>query len=321
LLLVSCRRAGGRRLAATLAVLLGALCTGCGDDDTGAAAAGRVGQAGSGGTLVWAIASAPRVVDPLQARSRAEQLVSRQIYEPLVEQLVGPFGDVRVQPGLAVPRATAGETVWRLELRPGVRFQDGRPFDAAAVLANARRWQSSAAGQALLPDLRAVDAPRPDMVRFLLDRPDSDFSADLSAPQLGIVSPRVLHGGGNLPFAARGGTGPYELREHSADHALVARNLEWWGTSEGLGPGLDQVEFRVGATPSLRLQMLRSGEAQVADELGPSQLRGLRSDPLLTYLRGPARTFLGLSRSVRGIASARTVPGLSGAWLTTIRGG
>ena len=43
-----------------------------------------------------------------------------------------------------------------------------------------------------MPNLFAVDAPRPDLARFFLREPDPDFPDSLSAPQTGIVSPRAF---------------------------------------------------------------------------------------------------------------------------------
>ena len=307
-------------LAACL-VVAAATGTGCGGGGTPGGARGPLGQAGSGGRLSWAVADRPLAVDPLLARTRAERIVCRQLYEPLVEQLHGPFGEVRIEPGIGIPHPNHAGTVWRLRLRSGVRYQDGRRFDAGAVLANVHRWQATSEGQALLPDLVAADSPRPDLVRFFLDRADLDFSADLGSPRLGVVSPRAIGTSGYITAPARAGLGPFELRERSADHALLARNLNWWGTDHGLGPALDQVDLRVAAGAAQRLRMLRSGEVQAADELGSAQIRKLRRDPLLTFLSDHRGEALGLERSVRGIDSAAEIPILSGTWLTTIGAG
>jgi len=81
-------------------------------------------------------------------------------------------------------------------LRDGVRFTNGTPFNAAAVLANARRWQSEPEGRALLLGLFAVDAPRPDVVRFLFNRPAPDVARELSHPfyaALGYARDKTQH--------------------------------------------------------------------------------------------------------------------------------
>jgi ABC-type transport system substrate-binding protein len=299
---------------------------GCAGDDDGATATGDMADAGLGGTLTWSIGSRPAQIDPLRATSRAEQLVTRQVHEPLVASLVGPFGDVRRVPGLALAvRASSDRTIWRLRLREGVRFQDGTPFNGGAVVVNSERWRTTVEGRRLAPALFAEDAPRQDLVRFFLDQPDPDFDRVLASPRLGVVSPKALPPPGNgdarLRRTDRSGTGPFELRERDSQHALVARNLGWWGSERDLGPALDQVDFRVEPGSSERLSMLRAGAVQLADELAPEQRRRLRRDPLLTALPGPGGTVLGLERSVRGIESGRSVPSLSGAWLTRIGAG
>ena len=298
---------------------------GCGDDESGVAQPASAGAPGSGGALVWLVAEPPAQLDPLGATSRSSQLVTRQIHEPLVASLAGPFGDVRRLRGLAVSwRSSADQAVWRFVLREGVRFQDGTPFNAGAVVANAERWRTTRQGRGLMPDLFAADAPRPDLVRFVLERPDPDFPDRLADPRTGIVSPRALEPstgtGARLTRPTRTGTGAFEVRERDADGVLVARNLSWWGTERGLGPALDQVEFRVVEDAGDRVELLTSGDAQVADSLGPAEAADARRDPLLEVIGGPGAA-LGLQRSVRGITSARDIPSLAGVWVTRVGAG
>lgn len=309
-------------LAAALTAVLG--CSACGGGSPQSVAGGPAQRAG-GGALAIALPDPPRDLDPLLARSRADRLVARQIAEPLIESLGGPYGDVRRIPGLAVAaRPLADQTIWRIRLRPGIRFQDGARFNASAVLDNAQRWQATAEGRELLPGLVAVDAPRPDLVRFIFDRSDPDLRSQLSSPRLGIVSPRALRSpevAARLASGNRTGTGAFELREHDPERVLIARNVRWWGSQHGLGPALDQVEFRVVPGAGERLRLLHRGEVQVADRLGPAQISRLRRDPLLTDLPGARGRALGLERSVRGIDAADEIPELASVWLTRISSG
>jgi peptide/nickel transport system substrate-binding protein len=245
-----------------------------------------------------------------------------QIYEPLTRSVSAPYEQGTSEAGLALwARVGAGGTIWRVRLRPGVRFSDGARLDAAAVLENAMRWRTTPAGQALLPGLVAADAPRPDLVRFIFDRPLNDVRHRLASVRLGIVSPRALRLPNATDRLANGqaaGTGPFELHRRTRREILLARNRRWWGTRQDLGPGVELISLRFPRSADRRLALLRRDKVQIAEGLGSAQARALRRDPLLTGEAGPAGTRIGLSRAVRGFPSGATAPMLSRTWLTTV---
>jgi peptide/nickel transport system substrate-binding protein len=284
-----------------------------------------VPPAGGGGTLAYALPGLPATLDPLAARDRVAQTVTRQVYEPLIAQLIAPYGKTIQQPGLALSAHPSGDrTTWTVTLRLGIRFQDGTPFNAAAVLANSRRWQSDPRGRALLPHLFAVDAPRPDEVRFLLSRPVRDLPKLLSSPRLGIVSPEALdpESGQRARFRSdvRGsGTGAFQPVAGGPARLELSRFADWWASPMGLGPALDGVTFVAAPKPGQRLRLLTDGAVQVADPLDAAGLRAAEADPLLKAIGGP-RSGIGMEGSVRGIFSARSVPVLTGVWLTRLTG-
>jgi peptide/nickel transport system substrate-binding protein len=314
-----------RLRAATFAVLALAALAGCGDGGSGTEHSSQPPPAGGGGTLTYALPSLPGGLDPLAAKGRIAATVTRQVYEPLIERVSAPYGQGAVQPGLALSaRPSANRTTWALTLRPGVRFQDGVPFNAAAVLANTRRWQSDPRGRSLLPHLFAVDAPRPDEVRFLLDQPVPDFPRRLASPQLGIVSPKALEPQSGqsarfLPDAAGSGTGAFQPGMGGPARLELSRFAGWWGSPIGLGPALDGVTFVAAPLSGQRFRLLSEGTAQVADPLDAAALRAAEADPLLDTIGGPP-TGIGIEGSVRGISSARVIPALSGVWLTRLTG-
>ena len=296
-----------------------------GDEGTPALSTGTPGE---GGHLTWTVPQRIRTVDPLAAANRSELLAARQIHEPLTARVVSPFDPERTAPGLARRARSSGDaTIWTLRLRRNVVFQDGEPFNGSAVTANALRWQTTAAGRALLPGLVTAGSPKPDVVQFVLSAPDPRFDRKLARPELGIVSPRALRpSSGEGAIAARStrtGTGAFELFGRGRSVRLLAQNTTWWGreVDQNLGPALDQVEFRAEPRPELRLALLDAGDAQVAEQLGPEQARIADADPLLVTLKAQGARWLGLERSVRGIDSARRIPSLARAWLTTITTG
>ena len=311
-------------LVGALTALAASVAVGCGDGDATEFSPSGPPPVGGNGELAYAIPSGPGSLDPLSAQSIAEQTVTRQIFEPLVSRLDGPYGRHHGSPGVAVSiRHSADLRVWRLRLRPGVRFQDGRILDAAAVLANTRRWRASPVGQTLLPGLIGADGPRPDLVRFVFGQPVADAQARLGDPRLGLVSPSALssgsRSGSSLLRVAKAGSGPFQLSSRPGRTVLVKRNRGWWGSRNGLGPALDEVSFRTEASLAGRLALLHAGTVQVAGDVGPAASR-LRADPLLNAIAVTSPYPIGLERSVRGIEGPRP-QSLSSVWLTGIARG
>lgn len=301
--------------------LVGLACAlaGCGGDSAESVAPGAPPT--PSGTLGIAVSGTAHTFDPLLARGRGDRLVAAQIYEPLTRRLSGPYGETVRKPGLALSAdAGAHDTIWRIRLRTGVRFHDGALFNASAVLENAARWRAIPQGQALLPGLVAVDAPRPDLVRFIFDEPDHDLVGQLASPRLGLISSRALRSPAashRLAAGVAAGTGPFELHRRDPQGVLLARNASWWGTKHELGPGVELIDLRFTPGADRRLGLLRRGTVQVAEGLERAQVTSLRRDPLLTDQAGAGGADVGLERSVRGFESPG-VPALSQVWLTTI---
>jgi peptide/nickel transport system substrate-binding protein len=312
---------GRNRLVAAAAILAAAVtAAGCGGDSTEPVTPGN--PPAPSGTLGIAIPDPPSTLDPLLATSAADRLVVGQIYEPLTRGVSAPYGQGTSEPGLALwARAGGGGTIWRVRLRPGVRFSDGARLDAAAVLENAMRWRTTGPGQALLPGLVAADAPRPDLVRFIFDRPVTDFRHRLASARLGVVSPRALrhaNAGARLANGQAAGTGPFEVHRRTRSEILLARNTRWWGTRQDLGPAVELIAVRFPRSADRRLALLRRGTVQIAEGLGSTQAHALRRDPLLTGETGSAGMRTGLSRAVRGFPPGAGTPLLSRTWLTTV---
>lgn len=309
-----------RRLTLSVAIAATLASAGC-----GSSVSGPIGAAGAlpapSGTLVIALPGRPGTLDPLLAATSSQQLLARQLYEPLAETLTGPYDDLRRVAGPARSvRGSSNAEIWRVRLRPGIKFQDGSRLDAAAVLANAARWRATPAGRALLPGLTAADSPRPDLVRFFLDRSDPRFRARLASSRLGLVSPKALASAAG-PASGRAGSGPFELRQRSARQVVIARNASWWGTGRRLGPALDTVELHYVPGAAARAKLVRTGQAQIATGLTSTLATSLARDPLISVRGHGTAGLTALERSVRGVGFAARAPALSGAWLTTIGAG
>jgi peptide/nickel transport system substrate-binding protein len=270
--------------------------------------------------LVIATSDEVTIVDPLFAASRAERLVSRQIHEPLVSVQRGPFDVSRLEPGLARKISPNRDlTVWTIALRRGVRFQNGEPLDAEAVLLNVDRWRRVPRASRLLEGLQAADTPRPGLVRLIFEEPFPGVQEALAHPRLGLVAPAALRAAGTGEVRSGPyGCGPFEYRGRDEGSHVLARSSNWWGARIGLGPGIDQVELQWVPGAEDRLSGLLAGTFDVADRLRRGVRGAIAANPLLAAVGSGGRV-MGVARSVRGIDSAVASQSLSDVWLTELR--
>ena len=120
----------GKAAKLLIALVLGAVLT--------ASAVAAVNKMTAGGTLIFAGAADPTYLDPALVSDGESFRVTKQIFEGLVE--LKP-GTLQVVPALATKWGVGkdGKT-WTFQLRQGVKFHDGTPFNAAAVCFNFNRW-------------------------------------------------------------------------------------------------------------------------------------------------------------------------------------
>lgn len=309
-------RAGLLALVAIALVLL----AGCGGSDSGETSIVEPASPEPSALARIAFEDPVSEIDPIFARSRSERLVSRQIFGPLFARTASTLGQPGRRRGPArVSGVSASRTLWRFQLRSGLRFQDGSPFNPDAVIANVERWLASGTAARELPELIAADSPRPGEVRFQLSRAVENLPARLDRPALGLVSAPAITARGLRPVR-RGdaGAGPFELREREATRLLLVRSPEWWGLGLGSGPGVERLEFLVVPSDGGRADQLKVGVVDIADQLGAAAAASVEADPLLTTVSGGG-TVVGLSASVRGVESTNPSQSLASLWLTDLR--
>ncbi|MDP3619209.1 MAG: ABC transporter substrate-binding protein, partial [Ramlibacter sp.] len=74
-------------------------------------------------------------MDPHSLNESLQLSVTGNVYEPLV----GRGKDLSLTPALATSWKAVSPTVWRFELRKGVKFHDGKPFTADDVVFSLKR--------------------------------------------------------------------------------------------------------------------------------------------------------------------------------------
>jgi peptide/nickel transport system substrate-binding protein len=215
-----------------------------------------------GGTLVFARAADIRGLDPTAVLDNPSIWADEQIYETLYTVT----SDGRsVRPLLATGYTLSSDKrTWTFELRPGVRFSDGRPLTAADVAYSVNRARRSQNGFGYIDAAIASVQARGDRTVVVTTRyPWAPLLGDLSLFVNGIV-PRNLDGQRPAVFFRHPvATGPFTVAHwQPGQFLLLQRNPYYWQHGK---PFLDQVKFTVVPDDSSRLAQLTAGEAQIVE--------------------------------------------------------
>jgi peptide/nickel transport system substrate-binding protein len=86
-------------------------------------------------TLRWASQGDPQTMDPHSQNESMTNMMNGQVYERLTSR----DRQLNIVPGLASEWQQVSPLVWRMKLRPNVKFHDGSPFGADDVVYSIER--------------------------------------------------------------------------------------------------------------------------------------------------------------------------------------
>ena len=230
-------------------------------------------------------------MDPDTLEETVQLSFLANIYEPLVQR----NADLKLIPGLAVKWRQVSPTVWRFDLRPGVKWQDGTPFTADDVVFSFNRIESKTSQlRNVLGMVKAVRKLGPLTVEFITRRPDPIFPQEQTnflimskawCEQHNTTAPVVLGSGENYAIQHAMGTGPYKLLSRQPDSkTILVRNKLWWGKLSG---NIDRVEFDVIKNDSTRVAALLSGEEDMIYTVPPQDKARIAHAPGVEVLQHP----------------------------------
>ena len=257
-----------------------------------ACAAGTPVPAGpSADRLVVARSTDAVSLDPARTSEIESLEVAEQVYGRLVRFAAGRL---EPEPDLAVSWTVSDDgTLWTFDLRPGVRFHDGTPFDADAVVFSFERQiipehpahEADFVWTRAYHNIRRVRAVSPLRVQFEIDRPYAPFLANLAMGPAAIVSPTAVRHWGREFGRHPVGTGPYRFVEWiPGDRITLERNPDYWDT-----PARTRYLVLLAMPDSRqRLLALESGAADVIQQLAPDDLPLVRLHPDLRLAMAPA---------------------------------
>jgi peptide/nickel transport system substrate-binding protein len=252
-------RAARRGLAIAAGLALSLLAAACGSTSSTSATSGSSAAAGVSGTLNWEWAL-PTSWDPVTSTAGWDVHVLGLVYASITT--LDPHGNVA--PGLASSwkYAANGKSV-TFTLRPGLKFTDGTPLNAAAVKENIERGlkQANSTIASELAVISKVEVNSP--TSFTLDLAQVDYQVPylLAGKDGMMVSPAAFKNPGSVPTHPVG-AGPFKLTSYVPDsHADLVRNPGYWDASQ-----IHVSNFTVQSItePEQILAALESGQVNVA---------------------------------------------------------
>ncbi len=216
--------------------------------------------------------------------------VTNNLFDPLMRV----NSDGKPAPWLALSATpNADATVWTMKLRQGVKFQNGEPFNAAAVKMN---FDAGKAGSVLA----LADAPIKEVkviddytAEFDMNTPFGAFPTDMSGQGAMMMAPAQIQAKDkNHPI----GTGPFKFKEWVPnDHLTVERNPDYWYKDPSSGdqlPYLDSITFKPIPEVSAREAALKSGQIDVMHTSNGNEIKKLQGDKSLQTVlqKTPAET-------------------------------
>lgn len=235
------------------------------------------GSAGATSTSIKVVEpDVPNSIDPCWTnQSDTGRIESGNVLEGLTKI---DFNTGQVSPLLATSWKTVGPTTWEFTLRKGVTFQNGKPFNAAAVAWWVNRvinpkTPCDVLDTALNSNVVSARAVSTDTVDIALKSPDPILPQRMTQVFIGAPEANPM-----TPEKTPVGTGPYKFVSYSPGQSFVMKRYShYWGKK----PEVSGVTYLFRTETSVRSDMAKTHEVDIATALGPAD----EHDPgAITYL-------------------------------------
>ena len=242
-------------------------------------------------------------MDPHSLNETLQLSFTASVYEPLV----GRDRKMGLVPLLATKWTTTSPTVWRFDLRKGVKWHDGTPFTADDVVFTFKRASGDGS------DMKGYTQS------FKTVRKIDDHTVEIETNAPYPILPDVIsnvyimskkwceENKAEIPVDRRkgientasfksNGTGPFRLRERQPSvRTTLVRNFAYW---DKVDTNIDDIVFTPIGNDATRVAALLSGEIDVMEPVPLQDVERIKSAGNLTVLQGPElRTiFLGMDQ-------------------------
>ena len=248
-----------------------------------------------GGTLIFGRGGDSVGLDPAFEVDGESFKVCDNIYDTLVQY---KEGSTELEPGLAESWESSEDGLtWTFNLRKGVTFHDGTPFNADAVLFSLNRqhdkthpfhdvggsyvyWEDTGLA-GIVDKITASDAST---VQIKLKEAYAPFIYTIAITPFAIVSPSAVKKLGDKFSNNPIGTGPFIFeRWDRKDKIVLKANENYWGGK----PNIDRVIFRSIPDNAVRLIELQQGNLHIMEFPNPDDLQQIQNDDSIELLSQP----------------------------------
>ena len=176
------------------------------------------------------------------------------------------------RPELAERIETSDQILWRVKLRKGIVFHDGKPLTSADVVYSLRRHKIPATAskmKTIVEQIAEVKAVGSDEVLIRLTGANADLPAILAQTHFLIIR------NGTKDFRTANGTGPYRCTVFKPGVRTVGvRNADYWKHGR---PYLDQIELIAIPDEVSRVNALLSGDVHWVNAVNPRSTKRVRT--------------------------------------------
>jgi peptide/nickel transport system substrate-binding protein len=222
-------------------------------------------------TLVWGKETDPAGTNPVKAGDVHAWEIFSLVYEPLTK----PNKDLTVGPGLATSWTQSSDKSWRLRLRDGVKFSNGRPMTSDDVVGTWQEYKKVGLLLSLFPSIDSMRAVDPLTVDVKLKAPLPDLPSRLE--DFWVLPAKELAAGSYNPDKDLLGTGPFVSGKHVKGVSWTFQsNPYYW--KKGL-PRAKRLDIKFIADDASRLAAVRTGAVDYAETANPDVRKILTGDP------------------------------------------
>ena len=272
---------------------------------TGLVLAALAAGSASAKTLVYCSEGSPEGFDPaLYTAGTTFDASSHPVFNRLTEFVTGT---TEVEPGLAESwEASEDGLEYTFHLRKGVKFHASekftptRDFNADDVIFTfERQWKEDNpyfkvsggtweyfTGMSMPDLLKSIEKVDDYTVKFVLNRPDAPFIANLAMDFASIQSKEyadslVAAGTPEILNQEPIGTGPFQFVAYQKDAVIRYKaNPDYWRGKAAI----DDLVFAITPDASVRYQKLKAGECHIMPYPNPADIETMKADADITML-------------------------------------